>query len=142
MILKKRIKKEVDLQSRLRRDFLLYTLGMILKLFELRKQYREARRDPSGFASGQFMGILKGVLVVWKIILLLPLLVFGVFSFTTIFGGPYEWMRWVFFLWLIGWIVMMLILRIIVKVIERNVKKVSDATMSKIRDVPFTHHEK
>ncbi len=117
---------------------LFYTVYMILKLFGIGKDIRDARHDPSGFMAEKVVDVVRGAFVVWGIIIVLPFVPLIIFGFTQTWGGPYLWVRPVTYVWTAIVMIVFLVMRFVVRILKRKTKQVSDTVVASVTEVVHT----
>ena len=105
---------------------------MIFRVLQIRNMAKEAKENPSKFASGQAGDLFLDVLILPAIITLLALATFfilGFTSFPSFLGGPYFFFKLLFFLLLAGVLFILYFLRKIYKLIKSITKNVVERTI-------------
>lgn len=102
---------------------------MILKMFKTLKDIREVRRDPSQFVGEQSRDIVRGVLLVWKLLGLCVLGVLFMFGFTHVLSGPYGWVRALFFVWFIVFAITLFIFKRIASFVGKTSEGVTRSVL-------------
>lgn len=115
--------------------FLFYNGYMIFKVFGIGKDIRDARNDPSGFMAQKVVDVVRGVFLIWKIVILLPFIPLVIFGFTDTWGGPYSWVRIISIFWFILSLVAFMIMSLVTKVLSRKTKGVADSVVEKMKEV-------
>ncbi len=102
---------------------------MIFKVLQIRKMANEATENPGKFAGGKVGEIFVGMLFVPSVVVLLILITFFVFGYTSFLGGPYIFFQFIFILFLLIVISIVYFLRKIYLIIKSVTKNVVNTTI-------------
>lgn len=109
---------------------------MLFKLLKLRKNVKEVRKDPGGFAAGEAAGaVIETVLLVPGLIALFGLVLFFILGFTTLLGGPMGFFKFLFIFGVFVLLVIIAMLRPIIRLLKRGTKRAVDAGVRTIKEV-------
>lgn len=122
------------------RGFLFYNVDMIFKVFGIGKDIRDARNDPSGFMAQKVADVVRGVFMIWKIVILLPFIPLVIFGFTDTWDGPYSWVRVATFFWIVVVLVAFMVMSFVTRVLLQKTKGVADVVVGKMKEVVNENH--
>jgi len=105
---------------------------MLMKIFFIGKAIKEAKENPSGFASSQTKEAIWGIFILPIIILLLGLVFLFVLSFTNLLGGPYLFFKIIFFIGLFFSSIFFFIVYKLISKIGNNTKRVVSKTIENV----------
>ena len=105
---------------------------MLMKIFFIGKAIREAKNDPSGFASSQTKETIWAIFIIPIIILALGLVFLFILSFTHMLGGPYLFFKIIFFIGLFFSSVFFVIVYELISKIGNTTKKVVSKTINNV----------
>lgn len=71
---------------------------MLLKLFKIRKNIKEAKKNPGNFVGDQVSDIAVGIVIIPALIIFLGLVLFFLLGFTTLLGGQFWFFKILFVL--------------------------------------------
>lgn len=110
-----------------------YTRAMLFRFLKVKKAIKEARQNPGGFAGGEVVDVLLGLLWIPIILALAVLVLFFLLGFTTVLGGPFGLFKVLFILAVIIALVLFSIIRPIIRLVRRGTKRAVDTAANVIR---------
>lgn len=105
---------------------------MLMKIFFIGRAIREAKNNPSGFASSNTKEALWGIFLIPIIILALGLIFLFILSFTHLLGGPYLFFKIIFFIGLFFSSIFFVIVYKLISKIGNTTKKVVSKTIENV----------
>ena len=105
---------------------------MIFRVLQIRKMAKEAKENPSKFASGQAGDMFFDLLIMPSILAfssLVVLFILGFTNFPSFLGGPYFFFKLLFFLLLAGVLFAIYFLHKIYKLVKSVTKNVVENTI-------------
>ena len=82
----------------------------LFSMFNQAQLVRDISRDPKGSVKTMLFDYLKGYLVLVSLWIITPIVIVGILAFTDIFGGPYTFFAWLWYLLVIGLVLAILVL--------------------------------
>ncbi len=105
---------------------------MLMKIFFIGRAIKEAKNDPSGFASSNTKEAIWGIFIIPIIILALGLIFLFILSFTHLLGGPYLFFKIIFFIGLFFSSIFFMIVYKLISKIGNTTKKVVSKTIDNV----------
>ena len=103
-----------------------------MKIFFISRAIKEAKDNPSGFASSQTKEAIWGIFIIPIIILVLGLAFLFILSFTHLLGGPYFFFKIIFFIGLFFSSIFFVIVYKLISKIGNTTKKVVSKTINNV----------
>lgn len=108
---------------------------MIFKIFGIGKDIHDAKKDPSGFMAEKIIDVIRGVFMIWKIVIILPFIPLIIFGFTDTWGGPYPWVRAIALVWAAIMFVVFFVMRLVVRVLHKKTRGITDSVVGAVKKV-------
>ncbi len=112
---------------------------MFIQIFKLRQTYKDikdAKNNPRDFAFSQGKGLFIGLALPFLIPGVFFIILSAIFGFTDFLGGPYDFAKILFWIFLVPTVVIFLVLRKIFFVLQKT-----SSTIFKDKNVSATYDE-
>ncbi len=106
---------------------------MIFQWFQYGREYKEATRDPAGYAQRKADAAIRTITWIWNgalVVVGVPLFIFG---FTNVWGGPYRLVQVIWVIWCVIAVIAFVIMRFVARAIRRNTKVFTQRIVDQIQ---------